>query len=173
MRELSNLRARYGSFFVTGNHDYYSGDDAWTAFLEGQGVQVLRNRHVSIGDEGGSFDLVGVDDWSGGRRRGKKGYDLEQAIAGRDPDRASVLLAHQPANFDVAARRGIDLQISGHTHGGQIFPMTWLIGFGWEHAAGHYREGDGQIFVSRGCGFWGPPMRVDSPPEIVKLVLTT
>ncbi len=170
---LGNLQARFGRFFVTGNHDYSSGDVAWTEFLQALGVQVLRNRHVSIGDAGGSFDLVGVDDWSGGRRRGRQGYDLEKALAGRDPDRAAVLLAHQPSNFEVAARRGVDLQISGHTHGGQIFPMTFLIGLGWEHSAGLYRHEDAHIYVSRGCGFWGPPMRVGSPPEIVKLVLTT
>jgi hypothetical protein len=170
---LGNLEGRFGRFFVTGNHDYSSGDVAWSAFLEKLGVQVLRNRHVRVGDAGGAFDLVGVDDWSGARRRNKKGYDLEQALAGRDPDRAAVLLAHQPANFKVAAERGVDLQISGHTHGGQLFPMTLLVGLSWEHSAGLYRHGDSHIYVSRGCGFWGPPMRLGSPPEIVKLVLTT
>ncbi|MFP2926565.1 metallophosphoesterase [Pyxidicoccus sp. 3LG] len=170
---LGELKSRFGSFFVTGNHDYSSGDDEWTEFLQTLGIQVLRNRHVSIGDAGGSFDLVGVDDWSGGRRRNKKGYDLDLALQGRDSDRASVLLAHQPANFKVAAERGVDLQISGHTHGGQLAPMTFLIGLAWEHSAGLYRHADSHIYVSRGCGFWGPPMRVGSPPEIVKLVLTT
>ncbi|GHG75831.1 metallophosphoesterase [Comamonas sp. JC664] len=169
---LAALKSRYGSYFVTGNHDYYSGDEAWSAFLESLGIEVLRNRHVRIGDAGASFDLVGVDDWSGGRRRNKKGYDLDQALAGRNPDRAAVLLAHQPANFKVAAERGVDLQISGHTHGGQLVPMTFLIGLAWEHSAGLYAHGDSNIYVSRGCGFWGPPMRVGSPPEIVKLVLT-
>ncbi|AKQ65783.1 hypothetical protein A176_002695 [Myxococcus hansupus] len=169
---LAALKSRYGSYFVTGNHDYYSGDEEWSAFLESLGIEVLRNRHVRIGDAGASLDLVGVDDWSGGRRRNKKGYDLDQALAGRDPDRAAVLLAHQPANFKVAAERGMDLQISGHTHGGQLVPMTFLIGLAWEHSAGLYAHGDSNIYVSRGCGFWGPPMRVGSPPEIVKLVLT-
>ncbi len=170
---LGHLRSRYGSYFVTGNHDYYSGDEAWTAFLEDLGIDVLRNRSKRIGDAGGSFDLLGVDDWSGWRRRNRPGYDLDRALAGHDPDRAAVLLAHQPANFTEAAARGVDLQISGHTHGGQIFPATVVIGFLWEHSAGLYQHGDSQIFVSRGCGFWGPPMRVGSPPEIVKLVLTT
>ncbi|QDF01344.1 metallophosphoesterase [Myxococcus xanthus] len=169
---LAALKSRYGSYFVTGNHDYYSGDEEWSAFLESLGIEVLRNRHVRIGDAGASFDLVGVDDWSGGRRRNKKGYDLDQALAGRAPDRAAVLLAHQPANFKVAAERGVDLQISGHTHGGQLVPMTMLIGLAWEHSAGLYAHGDSNIYVSRGCGFWGPPMRVGSPPELVKLVLT-
>ena len=90
-----------------------------------------------------------------------------------------MLLAHQPANFDEAAKRGIDLQVSGHTHGGQIFPMTQFIHFAWDHVAGLYaapaQNGHGigaQIFVSRGCGFWGPPMRLNAPPEIAKRVLT-
>ena len=169
---LAGLKSRYGSFFVTGNHDYYSGDDAWTAFLQSLDIQVLRNRHVRIGDAGASLDLVGVDDWSGSRRRNKKGYDLDRALEGRDPDRAAVLLAHQPANFTVAAERGMDLQVSGHTHGGQLVPMTLFIGLAWEHSAGLYRHGDSHIYVSRGCGFWGPPMRIGSPPELVKLVLT-
>ncbi|WP_163992952.1 metallophosphoesterase [Pyxidicoccus caerfyrddinensis] len=169
---LSGLKSRYGSFFVTGNHDYYSGDEEWTEFIQSLGIQVLRNRHVRIGDAGASLDLVGVDDWSGGRRRNQRGYDLDRALDGRDSDRAAVLLAHQPTNFTVAAERGMDLQISGHTHGGQLVPMTFFIGLAWEHAAGLYPHGDSHIYVSRGCGFWGPPMRVGSPPEIVKLVLT-
>ena len=170
---LAALRGRYGTFFVTGNHDYYSGDVAWCRYLEELGITVLRNRRVEIGDAGGSLDLVGVDDWSGGRRLDKKGYDLELALAGRDPDRAAVLLAHQPRNFPVAAARGIDLQISGHTHGGQLFPMTALIGLGWEYSRGLYAHENSHIYVSRGCGFWGPPARIGSPPEIVELVLTT
>lgn len=170
---LRGLRSRYGSYFVTGNHDYYSGDEEWTAFLQSLDIQSLRNRHVRIGDAGASLDLVGVDDWSGWRRRNQKGYDLDLALAGREPDRAAVLLAHQPANFKVAAERGMDLQISGHTHGGQLVPMTLFINFAWEHAAGLYQHQDSHIYVSRGCGFWGPPMRVGSPPELVKLVLTT
>ncbi|WP_141331916.1 metallophosphoesterase [Myxococcus sp. AB025B] len=170
---LRDLRSRYGSYFVTGNHDYYSGDVAWTTFLQSLDIQSLRNRHVRIGDAGASLDLVGVDDWSGWKRRNQKGYDLDLALQGRAPERAAVLLAHQPANFKVAAERGMDLQISGHTHGGQLVPMTLLINFAWEHVAGLYRHQDSHIYVSRGCGFWGPPMRVGSPPELVKLVLTT
>jgi len=97
---------------------------------------------------------------------------LARAVAGRDPDRAAVLLAHQPANFKTAAEQGVDLQISGHTHGGQLFPMTLFIGLGWEHSVRHYQHGASHLYVSRGCGFWGPPMRVGSPPELVTLVLT-
>lgn len=170
---LSGLRSRYGTFFVNGNHEYYSGEVAWNAFLESQGITVLRNRHVRIGDAGASLDLIGVDDWSGGRQRGRPGYDLAQAVAGRDPARASVLLAHQPANFEEVARQGLDVQLSGHTHGGQLFPATMLIGLRWPYTRGLYTAGASRLYVSRGCGFWGPPMRVGSEPELVRVVLTT
>lgn len=170
---LGELKSRFGSYFVTGNHEYYSGELEWVAYLKSIGIDTLRNRHVPIGDRGGMFDLVGVDDWSGGLRRGRPGYDLDLALAGRDDQKAAVLLSHQPANFRVAAQRGVDLQISGHTHGGQLFPMTRLVGLQWEYVAGHYRHADSHIYVSRGCGFWGPPMRVGSPPELVKIILTS
>ncbi|MBX5482683.1 MAG: metallophosphoesterase [Myxococcaceae bacterium] len=170
---LRGLKSRFGSYFVTGNHEYYAGVREWTAFLLSVGVQVLRNRRVPIGDGGGTFDLIGVDDWRGGRFTGEGTYDLDAAIAGRDPDKAAVLLAHQPANFDVARTKGVDVQLSGHTHGGQLFPLTFLVGLGWEYSAGHYERDGAHIYVSRGCGFWGPPMRVGSPPEVVKVVLTT
>ncbi|WP_338866588.1 metallophosphoesterase [Myxococcus stipitatus] len=168
---LGALRARHGVFFVTGNHDYYSGATSWVAFLERLGITVLRNRAVSIGDAGASFSLAGVDDWSA-FRMGEPGYDLDSALREVSPDRASVLLAHQPSNFDEVARRGVGLQISGHTHGGQMFPGNLVGDLVWgSRNAGLSRAGDSQLYVSRGCGFVGPPMRVGAPPEIARLVL--
>ncbi|WP_164014153.1 metallophosphoesterase [Pyxidicoccus trucidator] len=168
---FGGLRARHGTFFVTGNHDYYSGADAWVAFLERQGLQVLRNRSVSIGDGAASFQLAGVDDWSA-ERFGEPGYDLDRALRDVRPDRASVLLAHQPSNFDEVARRGVGLQLSGHTHGGQMFPGTIVGDLIWgDRNAGLSQTGQSQLYVSRGCGFVGPPMRVGAPPEIARLVL--
>lgn len=165
------LRARFGTFFVTGNHDYYSDADAWVAFLQGLGVQVLRNRSVSIGDSGASFQLAGVDDWSA-TRLGEPGYDLDRALRDVRPDRASVLLAHQPSNFDEVARRGVGLQVSGHTHGGQMFPGTIVGDIVWgDRNAGLSQTDQSLLYVSRGCGFVGPPMRVGAPPEIARLVL--
>jgi predicted MPP superfamily phosphohydrolase len=137
------------------------------------GIGVLRNRRVVIGEGRESFDLIGVDDWNGARRRMTSGgYDLEQATAGRDPDRAAVLLAHQPRGWSDAAAKGIGLQLSGHTHGGQFFPFTLVVAAMWEHAAGLFTQQDSSLYVSRGTGFWGPPVRVGSAPEIVKVVLT-
>ncbi len=169
---LRNLKSRYGTFFVTGNHDYYSGEVRWVAALSRIDIQVLRNRRVQIGDAGASFDLVGVDDW-GARNLPRGGYNLERAIEGRDPDRASVLLAHEPANFETAVASGMGLQLSGHTHGGQLFPITALSWLEAVRYRGFYSHGPGQLYVSRGVGFWGPPLRVGSPPEIVKVTLVS
>jgi predicted MPP superfamily phosphohydrolase len=167
--ELAKLRARHGAFFVTGNHEYYSGAGDWITFLNGLGIRVLRNERVTVGDAGASIDLAGVDDYM-------HGYDLDRAVAGRDPDRALVLLAHQPRGVDTAVRAGADLQLSGHTHGGQIVPFNLLVAATQPYVRGLHRhvEGDraGHIYVSRGTGYWGPPMRLGSPPEIAKIVLT-
>jgi len=168
---LSNLRSRHGSFFVTGNHEYYSGDEEWSEALERMGVSVLRNRSVRIGEPSASFDLVGVDDWAAGRSGYEKRYDLAQAVAGRDPERPSVLLAHQPANWREASKAGIGLQLSGHTHGGQFFPFNLAVSAIWEHDVGHFEENGRHLYVSRGTGFWGPPVRVGAPPEIVHVTL--
>ncbi|MCU0696482.1 MAG: metallophosphoesterase [Myxococcaceae bacterium] len=169
---LRNLSSKHGTYFCSGNHDYYSGWERWAAALEGMDFTLLRNRHVRIGDAGASFDLVGVEDW--GTRLGGGEYDLDAAIAGRDADRASVLLSHQPNNLDVVASKGIGLQLSGHTHGGQIFPGTLIGSAIWrERNTGLSRHGATWLYTSRGCGFVGPPMRVGAPPEIVKLVLTS
>ena len=171
VRELNGLQARHGTWFVTGNHDYYSGADAWCRALEGFGWNVLRNRRVQVGDAGGSFDLLGIDD-PFGFRGGENDAGLQAATAGRDPDRASILLAHRPELPERTAAAGIDLQLSGHTHGGQLFPVTTLASLAWRgRARGHSTVGQTQFYVSRGCGFVGPPLRVDSPPEVVKLVL--
>lgn len=168
---LGNLQSRYGTHFVTGNHDYYSGATAWVHALRGLGINVLRNECVSIGDAGASFDLIGVDDWG---RAGDGDYDLTRALLDRDPSRASVLLAHQPANFDEVAARGVGLQLSGHTHGGQMFPATLIADAIWgARNTGLSRHLDSQIFVSRGCGFVGPAQRMGSPPEIGKIVLVS
>jgi uncharacterized protein len=172
---LAGLQSRYGTFFVTGNHEYYSGVNAWEEHLRRLGMRVLRNERVAIGDAGASFDLAGIDDWrSAGMAPGHLGPDLPGALAGRDPERSLVLLAHQPRGVEEAARAGVELQVSGHTHGGQIFPFTLATALVYPYLHGLYRVRDGngsQIFVSRGTGYWGPPMRLGSPPEIARIVL--
>jgi len=175
---LAALRARYGVVFVTGNHEYYSGVGPWLAELRRLGIRVLQNERVRIGDGGASLDLAGVDDWREALAwPGGYAGALGNALAGRDPDRCLVLLQHQPRGMEEAVLSGVELQLSGHTHGGQIFPFNFLVAAAYPYIAGLYRHHQaaqtGQIFVSRGTGFWGPPMRLGSPPEIAKIVLTT
>ena len=165
---LAELRARHGVFFVTGNHDHLSDARAWSAFLGGLGMRVLRNERVSIGEGEASFDLVGVDDhharWIGGGAE-----DLDAALAGRDESRPALLLAHDPGTFKRARHRALDLQLSGHTHGGQIWPFRWLVRLLVPWVEGHHRNGRAQLYVSRGTGFWGPPMRLRAPAEITEI----
>ncbi|TKD10001.1 metallophosphoesterase [Polyangium fumosum] len=168
---LGDLRAKHGVYFVTGNHEYYSGVEAWMEELGRIGVRVLRNEHVSIGEGAASFDLAGVDDWTGGSYVKGHGPDMAKAVAGRDPNRELVLLAHQPRQIFEAAAHGVGLQISGHTHGGQIFPATMFVRLQQPFVAGLDRLGETQIYVSRGTGYWGPPMRVGAPAEITLLEL--
>jgi predicted MPP superfamily phosphohydrolase len=162
---LAKLRAKHGVFFVTGNHEYYSGADEWIAHLRTMGIQVLRNQHVTIGEGDDVFHLAGVDDFASGRWPGH-GPDLAGALAGRDESRAVVLLAHQPKQIFEAVKQGVGLQISGHTHGGQIYPWGYMVKLDQPYLAGLDRRGDTQIYTSRGTGYWGSPMRVLVPSEI-------
>ncbi|MDT4987577.1 MAG: uncharacterized protein QOI74_1671, partial [Micromonosporaceae bacterium] len=162
---LAQLRARRGSFFVTGNHEYFSGYREWITEVRSLGLTVLRNQRVGID----GLDLAGVNDATGGSYGDAPDYDA--ALGGRDPTKPVVLLAHQPVQVDEAARRGVDLQLSGHTHGGQIFPFGYLVRLQQPVLAGYARFGNTQLYVTRGAGFWGPPVRVGAPPDISLIVL--
>ncbi len=168
---FAGLRGRDGVYFVTGNHDYFSGVDPWVERVRELGMRVLRNEHVTLGEGDARFDLAGVEDHRSGLYSRGPGEDLDAALAGRDPDRPVVLLAHDPSSFRGALHRGVDLQISGHTHGGQIWPFVWVVRLVIPWVAGLHREGDSWCWVSRGTGFWGPPMRLLAPAEITELVL--
>jgi len=166
---LGALSARYGVYFITGNHDVYSGADAWVSRCEELGWRALRNDRVFIAAGGPGFYLAGVDDEFGALVDPNEA--LERALAGRDPDRALVLLAHRPRVFQRASELGVDLQLSGHTHGGQIWPGGWFARLRDRWIAGPHRLRESQLYVSRGTGSFGPPMRLGSPAEITELVL--
>ncbi|HEY1955628.1 MAG TPA: metallophosphoesterase [Polyangiaceae bacterium] len=169
---LGELRAKDGVFFVTGNHEYLSGAEEWLAFLPSLGLRALRNERVAIGGEDG-FDLIGVDDPSGSSWLPGHGTDLEAATRGRDRARASVLLAHRPDDVHDAAARGIGLQISGHTHGGQIEPVGWALErMHQPYVCGLYEVGETVLYVTSGAGYWGPPMRLGTRAEIVLFELS-
>jgi uncharacterized protein len=166
-----SLRARHGVYFVTGNHDFYSGADSWVARVREFGWRALRNERVSIGAGDAAFDLAGVDDVHGRLVEAGAGEDVARALAGRDAARPVVLLAHDPSTFHRASQHGVDLQLSGHTHGGQIWPFRYLVRLSVPWVAGLYRRGASTLYVSRGTGFWGPPMRIAAPSEITEIVL--
>ncbi|MET7758719.1 metallophosphoesterase [Streptomyces sp. NPDC005389] len=158
---LARLRARHGSFFVTGNHEYFSGADAWVDHVRELGLRPLRNERVEVA---AGFDLAGVDDIAGESEG--QGPDFGRALGDRDRARAAVLLAHQPIVVHDAVRHGVDLQLSGHTHGGQLWPGNHLAELANPTVAGLERYGDTQLYVSRGAGAWGPPVRVGAPSDI-------
>lgn len=169
---LRNLRARHGVFFVSGNHEYFSAPEGWFDELPRLGIRVLRNERLSIGNAGASFDLAGIDDRSAVHYGGLGPRQaLAQALAGRDPQRELVLLAHQPSVVVEAEPFQVGLQLSGHTHGGQIWPFGLLVRLQQPFIAGLHRRGDSQIYVSCGTGYWGPPMRLGAPPEITQIRL--
>ncbi|WP_327372073.1 metallophosphoesterase [Streptomyces sp. NBC_01217] len=164
---LAQLSARRGSFFVTGNHEYYSGAAQWVDHVRELGLHPLENARVEIG----GFDLAGVND-IGGESEGQ-GPDFERALGDRDRTRAAVLLAHQPVVIRDAVAHGVDLQLSGHTHGGQLWPGNYIAELANPTVAGLDRYGDTQLYVSRGAGAWGPPVRVGAPSDITVVELAS
>lgn len=169
---LAELRSKDGVFFVTGNHEYYSGPDEWIAHLQSLGIRVLRNERVTVAsNRGGGFDLAGVDD-ARARDYGRgHGMDVARALSGREESRPCVLLAHQPKAIFDAAKFGACLQLSGHTHAGQIFPFTYLVKLDQPYVTGLHQHGETQIYVSEGTGYWGPPMRLGTWAEITHIEL--
>jgi predicted MPP superfamily phosphohydrolase len=164
---LADLKSRHGTYFVTGNHEYYSGVHAWLRELERLDMRVLLNEHVVLEHENEVVVVAGVADPSAHHFDPSHRSDPARAVAGA-PSGASVrlLLAHQPRTAAAAARAGFHLQLSGHTHGGQFFPWNLLIKLFEPFAAGLHRLQDLWVYTSRGTGYWGPPKRLGAPSEI-------
>ena len=169
---LRRLVSPCGSYFVTGNHEYYSGVHPWLAELGRLGIRVLHNEHVVIERGGARLVLAGVPDYNAGHFERDHRSDPQAALAGAPPDAAvKVLLAHQPRSATAAAQAGFDLQLSGHTHGGQFLPWTFFVRFQQPFTAGLHRVGKLRVYVSRGTGYWGPPKRFGAPSEITLIRL--
>jgi len=168
---LGQLRAKHGVYFVTGNHEYYSGVDAWVTELQRLGIRVLRNERVTIREGEHCFDLVGLDDEHAHQVVPGAGPDLDRALLGRDSSREIILLAHQPKAVHRAQKHDVGLQLSGHTHGGQLWPFGWLVLLQQPVVAGLAKFGRTIVYVSCGTGYWGPPMRLGAPAEITRVVL--
>jgi len=168
---LQRLTSRHGVFFVTGNHEYYSGAQAWIAEVARLGMRVLSNEHVVVDHDGARVVVAGVTDYGAHRFDRRQRSDPSAAIAGAPASSVKLLLAHQPLSAYEAARAGFDLQLSGHTHGGQFLPWNWLVRFWQPFTAGLRRLGHLWVYTSRGTGYWGPPKRFGAPSEITRLRL--
>ncbi|MBP0632397.1 metallophosphoesterase [Cupriavidus sp. AcVe19-1a] len=169
---LARLQSRHGSYFVTGNHEYYAGAQPWIDELRRLGLCVLMNEHVVVQHGGQPLVLAGVTDYSAGRFHESHRSDPHRAIAGAPTEAGvRVLLAHQPRTAVAAAEAGFDLQLSGHTHGGQFWPWNLFVPMQQPYTAGLVRHGAMWIYVSRGTGYWGPPKRFGAPSEITRLRL--
>jgi len=164
---LAQLRARHGTFFVTGNHEYYAGAEPWVRHVRDLGLHSLENDRTELPH----FDLAGVNDVSGEEEG--DGPDFARALGDRDRTRASVLLAHQPIVIHEAVRYGVDLQLSGHTHGGQMWPGNLLAGLSNPTVSGLDHYENTQLYVTRGAGAWGPPVRVGAPSDITVVELAS
>ncbi|MGW4368556.1 metallophosphoesterase [Nocardia takedensis] len=171
LRPLADLTAPLGVYGVAGNHEQISDDVGdWLSYWESLGITALRNSRVEVRRDAGVVDVAGTYDYSA---EAPYEPDLGAALAGRDPARFVLLLAHQPKQVDDAAAAGVDLQVSGHTHGGQMWPLRHVVE--WVHdteITGFDTVGDTTLFTTYGAGAWGPPVRVGAPPEVVILELT-
>ena len=169
---LARLTSRHGTFFVTGNHEYYSGAPAWIRELRRLGLHVLLNEHVVLRHDDSALVVAGVTDYGAHHYGESHRSDPAAAMAGA-PASASVrvLLAHQPRSAAAAAAAGFDLQLSGHTHGGQFLPWNFLVQLQQPFTAGLHRLRQLWVYTSRGTGYWGPPNRLGAPSEIPRLRL--
>jgi len=169
---LAELHAPYGKFFVTGNHEYYSGAEPWIEEVKRMGYNVLLNGHQLISRNGSSIVLAGVTDTSGGDFLSHHHSDPRKALDGAPVDTTRVLLAHQPRTLYAAESSGYDLIICGHTHGGQFFPWNLFATLGQPYIKGLHKHNGTWIYVSKGTGYWGPPVRLGARSEITVFTLT-
>ena len=164
---LRNLTSKHGTFFVLGNHEYFHGAYAWIEHLETLGIKVLLNESIMIEDK---FNLVGLNDYFG-YRAGYLEPDVKKAFEKVDITLPTIVLAHQPKMIQELRAYQPDLMLSGHTHGGQIFPFGLLVLLDQPYLAGLYHDKGTQVFVSKGTGFWGPAIRVLAESEIVEITI--
>jgi predicted MPP superfamily phosphohydrolase len=168
---LARLESRHGTYFVTGNHEYYSGAHAWIHELRRLGARVLINEHVVLDHDGAKLAVAGVTDFSAQHFDPSHKTDPHRAAQGVPADVTKLLLAHQPRSATLAAEVGYQLQLSGHTHGGQFWPWNFFVRLQQPFTAGLNRLGRMWVYINRGTGYWGPPMRFGIPSEITRIRL--
>jgi predicted MPP superfamily phosphohydrolase len=168
---MQNLQARYGKYFITGNHEYYSGAAPWVEEAQRLGFTVLLNEHDVLKLGNAQLLLAGVTDYSGGNFLASHKSDPAKAVMNAPECDAKILLAHQPKTLHSALPLNFDLQISGHTHGGQFFPWNLVAAIDQPYISGLHKHEHMWVYVSRGTGYWGPPVRIAARSEITVLTL--
>ena len=168
---LKNLKAEKGIYFVTGNHEYYSGVKNWTLAIDKMGIKVLNNENIKIRREDDYFYLAGVTDHEGKNFGREHASDFKKALSGLENGKKKILLAHQPIAVQKASEYGTDLVLAGHTHGGQIWPFNYFVYLQQPYLKGFYDYNGTKLYVNQGTGCWGPPVRLGSKNEITQIIL--
>ena len=168
---LKNLKAEKGIYFVTGNHEYYSGVENWTLAIDQMGIKVLNNKNIKIRREDDYFYLAGVTDHEGKNFGREHASDFKKALSGLENGKKKILLAHQPIAVQKASEYGTDLVLAGHTHGGQIWPFNYFVYLQQPYLKGFYDYNGTKLYVNQGTGCWGPPVRLGSKNEITQIIL--
>ncbi|RYY04538.1 MAG: metallophosphoesterase [Gammaproteobacteria bacterium] len=169
---LKNLQAEHGSYFVTGNHEYYSGADEWNAYIRSLGIKVLMNEHQIINHRDSQLIIAGITDFNAEHINPAHKSDPQQALGGTTHlSIPKIMLAHQPRSATEVAAAGADLQLSGHTHGGQFWPWNFFVPLQQPYTVGLHKLHQLWIYVNRGTGYWRPPKRLGGRSEITKIIL--
>ncbi len=169
---LKDLKAKYGVFFVTGNHEYYSGAEQWIKAVKKLGIVVLENAKVEIVKNNQKITIIGTNDREGGRFGKKNAPDFKKAFKGVKKEQVKIFLTHQPPDVENASEYNVDLMLAGHTHGGQIWPFGYIVKLQQKYLKGYFKYKDTQLYVNQGTGCWGPPMRLGTENEITEITLS-
>lgn len=169
---LRDLKSDYGSYFVTGNHEYYSGVNQWIRYLRAAGIRVLQNEHDIITHNNSQMVIAGITDFNAHQIDRTQASDPQAALAGTENSMIpKIMLAHQPRSAEAVAAAGADVQLSGHTHGGQFWPWNFFVPLQQPYVAGLHKLNNLWVYVNRGTGYWGPPIRLGKRSEITLLRL--
>ena len=172
LEALGKIQPRYGKFFVTGNHEYYSDMNGWLHLIENLGFKILINESQNIIINGSIVMVTGIPDRGGKYFSDFHKTDMEKAVGGMPKPDFKILLAHQPKDVEHAVKYNFHLQLSGHTHGGQYFPFSLLVQMAHPFLKGLHKRNNTWVYINQGTGYWGPPLRIGTEPEITELTLT-
>ena len=172
MDPLKNIKSKYGKYFVTGNHEYYSDLKGWLNKIQNIGFKILINESKQLKINNSTLLITGIPDRTAKYYLKSHKTNMEKAIKGYENSNFKLLLAHQPKDIDHAEKFGYDLQLSGHTHGGQYIPFSFLVRLANPFLKGLHQKNKTKIYINQGTGFWGPSIRIGTVPEITKIILS-